>query len=139
MPLQELYREVILDHYRKPHHQGRVPGASGEAEMLNPTCGDEMRVSVRVSDGRIEDLRFEGRGCSISIASASMMTDALTGKTLAEAEAVIAAFKELVTGGEPELDLGDLAALQGVSKFPVRIKCATLPWTTLEKGLAAKR
>ncbi len=136
MGLEDLYREVIMDHYRSPHHRGRVEGATGDVEMLNPTCGDEVRVSFRVEGGRLADVAFDGRGCSISMASASMMTDAVLGKTVEEARGLIAAFRELMQGGAPSAELGDLVALQGVAKFPVRIKCATLPWTTLEKGLA---
>jgi nitrogen fixation NifU-like protein len=135
MALEDLYREVIMDHYRAPRHRGRVEGATADVEMLNPTCGDEVRVSLRVEDGRIADVRFDGRGCSISMASASMMTEAVLGKTVEEAKALIAAFRDLMKGEAPSPELGDLVALQGVAKFPVRIKCATLPWTTLEKGL----
>ncbi|HVB10251.1 MAG TPA: SUF system NifU family Fe-S cluster assembly protein [Bacillota bacterium] len=137
MALEDLYREVIMDHYRSPHHKGRVEGATGDVEMLNPTCGDEIRVSFRVEDGRIADVAFQGRGCSISMASASMMTDAVIGKTVEEARTLIAAFSELMQGGAAGPELGDLVSLQGVARFPVRIKCATLPWTTLEKGLTA--
>jgi nitrogen fixation NifU-like protein len=134
-PLEELYREVILDHFRHPHHRGRVPDATADVEMYNPTCGDEVRVTLAIRDGRIVDVGFEGRGCSISMASASMMTDAVLGKTIDEARAVIADFKAMMQGREPAADLGELRALQGVAKFPVRIKCATLAWNTLEKGL----
>jgi nitrogen fixation NifU-like protein len=135
MALEDLYREVIMDHYRAPHHRGRVEGATADVEMLNPTCGDEVRVSFRIEDGKIAEVRFDGRGCSISMASASMMTDAVLGKTVEEAKALIEAFRALMTGAGPSEELGDLLALQGVAKFPVRIKCATLPWSTLEKGL----
>lgn len=135
--LEDLYREVILDHYKNPRHLGQVQGNDTVAvELQNPTCGDEIRLSLRVQDGCIEDVRFEGRGCSISMASASMMADALRGKSLREASTLNAAFKGMLAGGDvAEEALGDLVALSGVSHFPVRVKCATLAWNALLTAL----
>tara|TARA_B100000427_G_scaffold125590_1_gene104407 strand:- start:737 stop:1204 length:468 start_codon:yes stop_codon:yes gene_type:complete len=144
--LEDLYREIILDHYRNPRNQGEleVPPAV-MAEGFNPLCGDEVKVHIQVDDGVIVDIKFDGQGCSISQSSASMMTTAITGKTLEEVEAIIYSFKQLMSiheksleGGSETVDssttgLGDLQALQGVVKFPVRIKCATLGWNTLEQ------
>jgi len=138
--LDDLYREVILDHYSHPRNRGLADPADAVREGANPLCGDEIRVSLRVRDGIVEDLRFDGKGCSISQASASMMTERLKGHTVEEAARVISAFKALMhadraSGPAPD-DLGDLESLQGVRKFPVRVKCATLPWVTLEMALA---
>lgn len=139
MSLDELYRDVILDHYSHPRNRGVAEPADTTREGANPLCGDEIRVSLRVRDGVIEDVRFEGKGCSISQASASMMTDQIKGKPVAEANRLIAAFKAMMhtpAGADvaPD-DLGDLVALSGVRKFPVRVKCATLSWITLELAL----
>jgi nitrogen fixation NifU-like protein len=133
--LDELYREVILDHYAHPRNRGRLVPSDVSVEGTNPLCGDELFLTVRLRDGRVEDARFEGRGCSISQASTSMMTDAIKGKTLIEVRALVARFKGMMHGQDPGDDLGELAALQGVRKFPVRIKCATLAWIALEQGL----
>jgi len=138
--LDELYRDVILDHYSHPRNRGVVRPADAMREGANPLCGDEIRVSLRVCDGVVEDVRFEGKGCSISQASASMMTEQIKGKPVAEANRLIAAFKALMhtpPGTEPAAadELGDLVALSGVGKFPVRVKCATLSWITLEMAL----
>lgn len=135
--LEDLYREVILDHYKNPRHQGRVAGRDAvEVDLQNPTCGDEIHLSLRMEGGRIADLAFEGRGCSISMASASMMAEALRGKTLDEAVGVSAAFKGMLAGGPAaEERLGDLVALSGVAQFPVRVKCATLAWNALMRAL----
>jgi nitrogen fixation NifU-like protein len=135
--LDDLYREVILDHYAHPRNRGRLDPSDIAVEGANPLCGDELAVFVRLREGRVEDVRFEGRGCSISQASASMMTGAIKGKTLEEVRALIAEFKDMMHGREPSPAMGDLAALQGVRKFPVRIKCATLSWVALEQGLDA--
>jgi nitrogen fixation NifU-like protein len=134
--LDELYREVILDHYAHPRNRGRLDPADIAVEGANPLCGDELALFVRISQGRVADVRFEGRGCSISQASASMMTEAIKGRTLDEVAGLIGAFKAMMHGREPGEELGDLVALQGVRKFPVRIKCATLGWVALEQGLA---
>jgi nitrogen fixation NifU-like protein len=135
MALDDLYREVILDHYAHPRNRGRLDPADVTVEGANPLCGDELAISVRLREDRVEDVKFEGRGCSISQASASMMTDLIKGKTLDEVRALIGAFKEMMHGREPAAELGDLVALAGVRKFPVRIKCATLSWIALEQGL----
>ncbi|HET6810287.1 MAG TPA: SUF system NifU family Fe-S cluster assembly protein [Acidimicrobiales bacterium] len=155
--LEDLYREIILDHYRNPRNRGELPvPPAGRYEGFNPLCGDEVILFLEVSDGRVEDLRIAGQGCSISQSSASMMSAAVKGKTVDEARALIRAFKSMMSihearldaDGEPEVvdgsdgstetpPLGDLEALQGVVKFPVRIKCATLSWNTLDQGLTA--
>jgi nitrogen fixation protein NifU and related proteins len=138
--LDELYRDVILDHYSRPRNRGVAHPADATREGANPLCGDEIRVSLRVRDGIVEDVRFEGKGCSISQASASMMTEQIKGKPVAEANRLIAAFKAMMhtlPGSDPAAadELGDLVALSGVRKFPVRVKCATLSWITLEMAL----
>ncbi len=136
MSLDELYREVILDHYSHPRNRGVADPADVIREGANPLCGDELRVSLRVRDGVVEEIRSEGKGCSISQASASMMTELVKGKRVDEAACLIAAFKAMMHGEAPPEDvLGDLEALQGVRKFPVRVKCATLSWVTLEMAL----
>lgn len=135
MALDDLYREVILDHYSHPRNRGRLDPHDVAAEGANPLCGDELALFVRLKDGRVDEVRFEGHGCSISQASASMMSEAIKGKPLAEVRDLIAHFKAMMRGAEPSSTLGDLEALQGVRKFPVRVKCATLPWVTLEQGL----
>ena len=151
--LEDLYREIILDHYRNPRNRGELstPPAH-KAEGFNPLCGDEIVLYVDVADGTIKDLKVGGQGCSISQSSASMMSAAVKGKTLEDARALTRAFKALMSihesnldGGDgsgtdtpvpdPEVKLGDLEALQGVVKFPVRIKCATLSWNTLTQAL----
>ncbi|HEX3541409.1 MAG TPA: SUF system NifU family Fe-S cluster assembly protein [Acidimicrobiales bacterium] len=165
--LEDLYREIILDHYRNPRNRGELPiPPAVRVEGFNPLCGDEIVVYLDVEGDRVQDLRIGGQGCSISQSSASMMSAAVKGKTVAEARATIRAFKSLMSihesrldtssdsassssdgrGGsmegssgsspaEPDVKLGDLEALQGVVKFPVRIKCATLSWNTLAQGL----
>jgi nitrogen fixation protein NifU and related proteins len=148
--LEDLYREIILDHYRNPRNRGelQVPPAL-RVEGFNPLCGDEIVVFLDVEDDRVTDVRIGGQGCSISQSSASMMSAAVKGKSIEEARALIRAFKAMMSiheqrldGSEsepvspdPEVKLGDLEALQGVVKFPVRIKCATLSWNTLAEGL----
>ncbi len=142
MPIQEpeldqLYRELILDHYRHPRNKGSLEHASERTEGYNPLCGDEITVEVELEGGVIKDVAFSGRGCSISQASGSMMTDAVKGRSKAEALKLLDAFKKMMTDPEkePAEDLGDLEAFQGVAKFPVRVKCATLAWHVLEEGL----
>jgi nitrogen fixation protein NifU and related proteins len=142
--LDDLYRETILDHYSHPRNRGVADPADVARDGANPLCGDEIRVSLRVRDGIVEDIRFEGKGCSISQASASMMTEQVKGRSVEHAGQVIAAFKAMMHGGTADghrgpgeaIDLGDLEALQGVRRFPVRVKCATLSWITLELALA---
>ena len=151
--LEDLYREIILDHYRSPRNRGELPAPpAARVEGFNPLCGDEIVLYVDVQDGVVADIRIGGQGCSISQSSASMMSSAVKGKTVEEARELTRAFKALMTihesrldGGDgsgtdtptpdPEVKLGDLEALQGVVKFPVRIKCATLSWNTLTQAL----
>lgn len=134
--LDELYREVILEHYKNPRNQGHLEHPDIANRGHNPLCGDEIEISLDVKDGRVDDIRFQGRGCSISQASASMLTEAVKGKDVVEARALIDQFKSLMRGEEvPISQLGDVEALQGVRKYPVRIKCAMLAWTTLQEGL----
>jgi len=146
--LDDLYREVILDHYRNPRRRGALEHPDAHADGQNPLCGDELALDLALEGDRIADVRIQGRGCSISQASASMMAEAVAGKTFAEVEALIHRFKAMmeIEPGDAGLDasrpgavLGDLEALQGVRRFPVRIKCADLPWTTLAQALAEHR
>lgn len=151
--LEDLYREIILDHYRNPRNRGELPvPPAHRVEGFNPLCGDEIVVYLDVDDeGRVDDIRISGQGCSISQSSASMMSSAVKGKTVDEVRDLTKAFKAMMSihesslegdgegSGEPsevpEVKLGDLEALRGVVKFPVRIKCATLAWNTLAQGL----
>jgi len=142
--LDDLYREVILDHYRHPRHRGTLEHPDAHADGQNPLCGDEISLDLALDGDRIADVRLLGRGCSISQASASMMAEAATGKTLAEVAELMRRFKAMmeIEAGDPGIDpsrpgaaLGDLEALQGVRRFPVRIKCADLPWATLAQAL----
>jgi nitrogen fixation NifU-like protein len=135
--LDDLYRELILDHYRSPHNRGRLPAADVHSEGYNPLCGDEVAVDLEFDNGRIADVAFEGRGCSISQASASMMTDAVKGHSVEDVHRLSDLFRKMMTDAEsePPPELGDLEAFQGVAKFPVRVKCATLAWRVLEDGL----
>ena len=132
--LEDLYREIILDHYRTPRNRGELDAPAVSAEGHNPLCGDEIRIFVDVQDGVVTDVRFNGSGCSISQSSASMMTSAIKGKPVDQVKAIVKKFKSMMTVDE-SLNLGDLEALQGVVKFPVRIKCATLGWNTLLDAL----
>jgi nitrogen fixation NifU-like protein len=152
--LEDLYREIILDHYRNPRNRGELPTPPAYSETgFNPLCGDEITLYVQMDGDRVADIKLTGQGCSISQSSASMMSTAVKGKSLGEARATIRRFKSMMSiheqkldgdGGEPleaedaaaaEVSLGDLEALQGVVKFPVRIKCATLSWNTLAQAL----
>jgi nitrogen fixation NifU-like protein len=158
--LEDLYREIILDHYRNPRNRGELPTPPAYSETgFNPLCGDEITLYVQVEADRLADVKLTGQGCSISQSSASMMSTAIKGKSVAETRATIRTFKSMMSihehrldgdgadnedetseGGEedsaqPEVPLGDLEALQGVVKFPVRIKCATLSWNTLAQAL----
>jgi nitrogen fixation NifU-like protein len=143
--LDELYRQVILDHYRSPRHSGHIEKADATAEGQNPLCGDEVTIELRIEDGRVTDAAVRGRGCSISQASGSMMADKIVGLTTDEVDELIHRVKRLldIEPGDPGVDpdrpgakLGDLEALAGVRRFPVRIKCADLPWATLQEALA---
>lgn len=135
--LDQLYRQVILDHSSHPHHQGQLESATNQIELNNPTCGDVIQLQLILEEDRIKDIRFLGSGCAISTASASMMTDAVIGRTTEEALALVEQFSLLVQGKEDENTetLGDAVILSGVSKFPARIRCATLAWKGLEKAL----
>jgi nitrogen fixation protein NifU and related proteins len=148
--LEDLYREIILDHYRSPRNRGELPSPPAtRTEGFNPLCGDEIVVYFDVDGDTVRDIRIGGQGCSISQSSASMMSAAVKGRTLAEVKQLTKAFKAMMSihehrlGGDaeepaeidPNVKLGDLEALQGVVKFPVRIKCATLSWNTLQQGL----
>ena len=135
--LDDLYRQVIIDHYRNPRHRGALPSPTASHEGFNPLCGDEVTVDLLVNGGVIQDVAFHGAGCSISQSSASLMTEAVIGKPVQEAESLIREFTAMMTGSD-EIDLealGDLEALMGVRKFPVRVKCATLAWHTLHEAL----
>ena len=132
----DLFREVILDHYRRPRNRGALAGGNRHAEGLNPTCGDEIILDLRLDGGVIGDIAFGGQGCSISQASASMLTERVKGRSVAEANDVQRQVRAmLLEAKEPPAELGDLEALQGVSKFPVRVKCALLCWNVLHEGL----
>ena len=138
--LRELYQEVILDHTRQPRNFREIPDANRKADGFNPLCGDKATIFLRVEDGVVKDVSFVGKGCSISTASASMMTESIKGKGVAEVEALFERFHALLTGdpskpGASAADLGKLAAFSGVCEFPVRVKCATLPWHTLKAAL----
>jgi nitrogen fixation NifU-like protein len=143
--LEDLYREIILDHYRSPRNHGELETPPAHrTEGFNPLCGDEIVLTVLLDDDRIADIKVGGRGCSISQSSASLMTGAVKGKSVADAKGAMRSFKRLMTVTEDDESdepvdvraLGELAALQGVVKFPVRIKCATLAWNTLDQALA---
>jgi nitrogen fixation NifU-like protein len=134
--LTELYQQVILDHSRKPRNFHVLPDANRSAEGNNPLCGDRFTVFLKLEDGIIRDISFQGSGCAISKASASMMTDQLKGKTVAEAEKTFEQYQEMVkTGPVDEEAMGKLAAFAGVSRFPMRVKCAILPWHAMLAGL----
>ena len=135
--LDELYREVILDHFKNPTHNGTLPEAQVKVDGANPLCGDELTYHLRLEGGRLARIRFQGKGCAISQATASMLAGQLEGKTVEEARRIIDGMKRLMQGQEPDasLDLGDLEALAGVRKFPVRVKCAALSWNVIEQGL----
>ena len=144
--LEDLYREIILDHYRTPRNRGELEPPAVRAEGHNPLCGDEIQVYLDVQNGVVNDIKVGGQGCSISQSSASMMTQAVKGKRLDEVRALVRRFKGMMSVDDAESDaddaavaavqLGDLEALQGVVKFPVRIKCATLAWNTLLQALS---
>jgi nitrogen fixation NifU-like protein len=143
--LEDLYREIILDHYRTPRNRGELAPPAVRAEGHNPLCGDEIQVYLDVRDGKVDDIKVSGQGCSISQSSASMMSQAVKGKDLAEVRALVRRFKGMMSVDDVESDdlaadaavkLGDLEALQGVVKFPVRIKCATLAWNTLLQAMS---
>jgi len=135
--LRELYQSMILDHYKKPRNYGRPPGADREAEGVNPLCGDHVHVYAKLQDDRVAEVGFEGSGCAISTAAASLMTQAVKGHTTSEVRELFERYHELVTGrGDVDPDsLGKLAVLAGVREFPARVKCATLAWHALRAAL----
>lgn len=135
--LDQLYRSVIMDHYKKPRNKGVIDYSNISIDMNNPTCGDRIHLSLQVEDNIVKDAKFDGEGCSISMSSASMMTQTIIGKTTEEAVELAHVFSEMMLGHEHDesLDLGDVEALSGVSQFPARIKCATLSWKAMEKGI----
>jgi nitrogen fixation protein NifU and related proteins len=137
MDLKDLYRDVILDHNRQPRNFGKLDPADAQADGHNPLCGDRLSVFVRMNGNRVEDLRFEGKGCAISTASASLMTEAVKGKDKAAIGALFEKVHNLLTQQEavPGAELGKLAALSGVREFPSRVKCASLCWHTLNAAL----
>jgi nitrogen fixation NifU-like protein len=137
MDLKELYRDVILDHNKRPRNFGRLEPSDAHADGHNPLCGDRLSVFVRLNGERVEDVRFEGKGCAISTASASLMTEAVKGKDKAAIGALFAKVHGLLTQQDsvPGAELGKLAALQGVREFPARVKCASLCWHTLNAAL----
>lgn len=139
--LSDLYQEVILDHNRRPRNFHALADASHSAEGYNPLCGDRLTLYLKVSNGTIEDVSFEGAGCAISKASASMMTDALKGRTVAEANALFERFHRMVTTPPEEgvEDMGKLSALAGVREFPIRVKCASLAWHTLKAAMNSQQ
>jgi nitrogen fixation NifU-like protein len=136
--LGELYSDILLDHYRLPRNRGILSDETLSVEGVNPLCGDELKLHLRFDSDRLSDISFEGKGCAISLASASMLTETLKGKSLADVEAWIAAFRDFMRTGQTPAgwDMGDIESLGGVSKLPVRVKCATLAWTTLQEGLS---
>ncbi len=136
--LDTLYRQVIMDHYKNPRNRGVLEDGSHTINMNNPTCGDRIQLTLKVENGIVVDARQEGEGCSISMSSASMMTQAIKGKKIEEALKLAKIFSDMMQGidyDDDDLDLGDIEALQGVCKFPARIKCATLAWKAMEKSL----
>ena len=141
--MDDLYREIILDHYRSPRNQKELEAVDIETEGINPFCGDEVYIKMKLEDGVVDGVCFRGVGCSISQASASMLTEVIKGKDLDEAEAIYFLFRDMMQGKDPsaeELDeLGEVEALAGVKNFPIRIKCAMLSWAALEEGIRNHR
>lgn len=137
--VDDLYREIILDHYRNPRNQKKLVESDLEAQGMNPFCGDEVLIQVKLVDGLVDDVSFKGNGCSISQASASILTELIKGKTLKEAEALYFRFRDMMYGKGPLEDgmeqLGEAEALEGVKRFPIRVKCALLAWATLEDAI----
>jgi nitrogen fixation NifU-like protein len=137
MSLRELYQEMIVDHGKHPRNFGKLTEVSHEHAGHNPLCGDRLFVTLLLRDGLVNDIKFEGAGCAISVASASLMTETVKGKTMEEVNQLFGRFHQLVTTGkEPEANMGKLSIFSGVAEFPVRVKCATLPWHTLQAALA---
>ena len=139
--LDQLYRRVIMDHYKNPRNKGSIEDGALTIDMNNPTCGDRLHLTLQVEDGKIQNAKFDGEGCSISMASASMMTQAVKGKSVEEALQLSSTFSEMMLGKDYDdsLDLEDIESLSGVSQFPARIKCATLAWKAMEKGVSEEK
>ena len=140
--LNSLYQDLILDHYRKPRNKGELPEKTVEIHMANPVCGDEIRLQLQIEEGKIVEARHVGQGCSISQAAVSMMTNLIRGRELSEAEGVAERFTAMMHGDEEaarDRTMGDLRALQGVSKFPVRIKCTLLAFDALQEAIKKER
>jgi nitrogen fixation NifU-like protein len=135
MQLDDLYRRVIMDHYKTPRNRGKLDGDGITIDMNNPSCGDRISLQMQIENGIVKDARFLGEGCSISLSSASMMTDAVKGKSLEEALGMARNFSGLMKGEDVEFNYEDIEALSGVNKFPARIKCAMLPWNAMRKGI----
>lgn len=133
--LDSLYQQAILEHYKRPHNHGVIEPHDLMEEGVNPSCGDEVTLYLRLAGGVIEGVSFEGEGCAISQATASLMTDAVKGRSVAEALRLAGSFKAMVRGEAPSPELGELATLAGVAKLPARVKCAVLPFATLERAL----
>ncbi len=133
--LDQLYKELILEHYKHPRNKGKLENALAE-EGINPSCGDEVQLFLKVDNQTISDVKFIGEGCAISQASSSMMTETIKGKSFDEVATLTKQFKAMIHGETPADELGDLKMLQGISKLHARVKCATLPWVTLEQALA---
>jgi len=139
--LDQLYRQVIMDHYKNPRNKGSIEDGALTIDMNNPTCGDRIHLTLQVEDGVVQNAKFDGEGCSISMSSASMMTQAVKGKKIDEALQLSHIFSDMMLGKEYDdsIDLGDIEALNGVAKFPARIKCATLAWKAMEKGVSEEQ
>ena len=134
--LDDLYRRVIMDHYQSPRNMGELEDADASIQLKNPTCGDQIQLQMKVEDGKIKDAKFKGEGCSISMSSASMMTEAIKGQSVDKALELADRFSKMLLGEDVNVDdFDDIEALQGVCKFPARIKCATLAWKAMEKGV----
>ncbi len=135
--LDTLYRQVIMDHYKNPRNKGLLEDGNISIDMNNPTCGDRIQIQMKIEDGKVSAVKFDGDGCSISMSSASMMTQAIKGQPIEIALKLSKTFSDIMQGKEYDdsIDLGDIEALQGVAKFPARIKCATLAWKAMEKGM----
>jgi len=138
--LDTLYRQVIMDHYKNPRNRGVLEDETLTIDMNNPTCGDRIHLTLKVEDGKVVDAKYDGEGCSISMSSASMMTQAIKGQPIEIALKLSGIFSDMMQGKDYDdtIDLGDIEALSGVSKFPARIKCATLAWKAMEKGLKSE-
>ncbi|MEC0368864.1 Fe-S cluster assembly sulfur transfer protein SufU [Paenibacillus chibensis] len=136
MQLDDLYRRVIMDHYKNPRNRGKFEDGTVTVDLNNPTCGDKISLQLKVEDGIVQDAKYTGEGCSISMSSASMMTEAVKGKSVEEAKELATRFSSLMQGEDVQFDdYEDIEALSGVNKFPARIKCATLAWNALRKGI----